>query len=328
MSESASLTVIVVSAGGFAQVRRTVRHLQRQTVAREIQLLIVVRDAAMAADHQPAELTGFAESRFVFAGQPITNVDHAAALAVPCATSPVTAIIEDHAYPEPEWAEWILTAHQEHWVAVGSTMVNANPGPWSWVNLLIAYGPWTEGGEAGPQTALPGHNLAYKTAVLQDYGDSLWTKLGRGGGLLEELGARGGRFYLESRARLAHANPSLLKPTWRLRFCAGRLYAFERARREHWGVGKRLVYTGLGLAIPFLRLVRLNGALLSRPALQGLRPGIWPALWTGLLFDALGQMAGYCAGVGEAREILAVFEMDRRQHLKPKDQQLLADSSA
>lgn len=328
MSASARLTVIVVSAADFRQVRRTIQHLRQQTVASQIQLLVVARDAAAIADAEATALDGFAEGRFVFAGQPIRNVDHAAALAVPFAASPVTAIIEDHAYPEAKWAEHILEAHEGEWVAVGSTMVNANPGPWSWTNLLIAYGLFTEGCATGPQSALPGHNLAYKTSALQSYGDGLACKLGRGGGLLDDLLRQGGQFYLESRARLAHANPSLLWPTVRLRFWAGRLYAFQRARQENWSFPKRLTYSMLGLAIPFLRLARLDRALLRRRELRCLRPRLWPALWCGLLFDALGQMTGYCAGSGRALEVLAVFEMDRLQHLKAKDRQHLANSSA
>jgi hypothetical protein len=46
------------------------------------------------------------------------------------------------------------------------------------------------------------------------------------------------------------------------------------------------------------------------------------ALFTGLLFDAGGQMLGYVAGPGGAPDRLATFEMDRIQHLDAHDRAL------
>jgi hypothetical protein len=44
-----------------------------------------------------------------------------------------------------------------------------------------------------------------------------------------------------------------------------------------------------------------------------------PALLIGLIFDAAGQMSGFLAGPGGARDRLAVFEMDRLRHLNKRD---------
>ncbi len=56
------------------------------------------------------------------------------------ASAPVVALVEDHAYPAPGWAEGIIDAHKNGWAAVGPVMANANPhGLMSWVNLLIEY---------------------------------------------------------------------------------------------------------------------------------------------------------------------------------------------
>ena len=53
-------------------------------------------------------------------------------------------------------------------------------------------------------------------------------------------------------------------------------------------------------------------------------PRVFPALLLGLVIDGLGEMVDYAAGAGDATETLAVFEMDRVQHLTKADQRRLA----
>ena len=50
-------------------------------------------------------------------------------------------MIEDHSYPEPEWAEALLRAHAGPWTVVGPAVANANPDyTASWVNYVLSYG--------------------------------------------------------------------------------------------------------------------------------------------------------------------------------------------
>lgn len=319
-----ALSVVVVAAGRFSGIRRTVAHLRRQTVRDRLELIVVASGETALEDADSAELDGFARVHRVFTGAAIRNVDTAAADGVHRATSPVVALIEDHAYPEPDWAEQIIAAQAAgEWGVVGTTMMNANPhGMWSWTNLLIAYGPWTLPAHPGEQDALPGHNVTYRRDLLLAYGDRLGEKLGRSGGLLQDLQDRGYRLYL-SGARLAHANPSRLWPTITLRFNAGRLYGYLRARDEGWTPLHRVVYVLGGPLIPFVRFRRIRAELFGRGRRAQLVPRIWPWLFAGLVLDALGQMAGYALGPGRAPEVLAVFEMDRMRHLTARDRRLL-----
>jgi hypothetical protein len=330
MTLTPAISIVVVTAGRFRNLRRTVAHLRAQTIAARIELLVVAADPACLADAHLHELLGFAAVQRVFTATPITNVDHASAHGVHAATAPIVALIEDHAYPEPAWSERIVEAHLGPWAVVGGAMINANPdsSPWSWTNLLIAYGPSTDPTVSGEVDALPGHNIAFKTESLRAYGDGLAARLGRAGGLLDSLRDRGGRFYRQASARLAHANPSRLAPTIQLRFCAGRLYGHLRARDNNWTPLHRIVYVAGGLLIPFLRIGRFRQEFFTalppnsqRASIH--RASVLPALWFGLLLDALGQMAGYALGPGRAADVLAVFEMDRMQHLTPADRRLL-----
>ena len=323
------LSVVVVTAGTFRNLRRTVAHLRAQTAAKRIELLIVSASEEMMKDLRPGETDGFQNTVFVHTGHPVDNVDRASSFGIHRATAPLVALIEDHAYPEPDWASRILEAHQGDWCAVGATVLNANPrSSLSWTNLLIAYGPWTEPNYGGEKDALPGHNITYKTDLLKAYGSRLIDKLGRTGGLLEELQERGGRFYLATEARLSHANPSRFRPTMELRFCAGRLYGHTRATENDWTPLHRILYVGGGLLIPFVRLRRFREEFFD----QGKRAHLWPRIVPGLLFglflDALGQMAGYALGPGRSADVLAVFEMDRMQHLNAHDRALLTADTA
>ncbi len=310
-----ALSVVVVTPTRFAQIRRTVRHLREQAVADRIELVLVVPEPAALDDARPGELDGFARVVPVGVG-PIPNVDRAAAAGVHAATAEVVALVEDHAFPQPGWAEAIMKAHVDEPAAVGSVILNANPErALSWTNLLIAYGPWTDASGAGAVDALPGHNITYRRERLVPYGDRLRDRLGRDGGLLEELAASGGRLRFEGGARIAHVNPSVWRATIALRWSAGRLYGSMRAADAGWSRAKRLVYVAGGPLIPLVRFVRLCRDYFAGGRRSELVPRVLPALFAGLVLDGLGQMAGYAAGPGGTVARLATFEMDRLQHI-------------
>lgn len=324
---SPSLSVVVVTPERFENVRRTVRHLRAQTVQGQIELVLVAPSEHALDDAQPDELEGFQRITTVTPG-PIANVDRAGAHGVFAAHAPVVTLIEDHAFPQPGWAEALLAAHQdEPWDVVGPVVLNANPDHMlSWTNLLIAYGAWTQPAAGGEVEALPGHNISYKTERLTAYGDRLPAMLVRGGGLLDDLKAQGARFYLEPAARIAHTNPSRLDSTVRLRFNAGRLYGARRAADQGWSLAKRTAYVAGGPLIPLVRFKRLREELFGHGRRASLVPRVFPALLLGLILDGAGQMAGYAFGAGSAPRILATFEMDRFQHLTATDRRALTDT--
>ena len=322
--QRADLSVVVVTAGSFRNIRRTVACLKKQTIAGQLDLVLVAATENSMQDLLPGELDGFAAVQFIYTPLASENVDKAAAIGAQRVSAEFVALIEDHAFPDPDWAETMVDIHRKaEWAAVAPLMVNANPGKMlSWTNLLIAYGPWTEPAPRGERDAIPGHNLCYRQSVLRQYGDQLINKLGRNAGLLEELAEQGHRFY-QSDARLAHANPSRLAPTVKLRFNAGRLYGWARAEINDWTPLHRFLYVVGGPIIPFLRYRRLKAELFARGKRSHLVPRVLPALFFGLVLDALGQMAGYALGPGKSIEVLATFEMDRMRHLTAGDRKLL-----
>ncbi len=252
---------------------------------------------------------------------PISNVDHAAARGLLEASAPIVASIEDHAFPEPEWAERLLEVWTEDCVAVGSAIVNANPASGlSWTNQLIAYGQWSERVPEGEADAVALHNGSYRRSALEPLAAELPRLFNRESEVLHRLKAAGGRFRFAPRARIRHVNPSSLGSTGRLRMDAGRLYGAKRASDEGWGWGKRLTYTALGPLIPLVRYGRMRRELFAEGVSEARRG---PYVMVGLIFDAAGQMAGYLLGPGGARDRLATFEMDRLRHLNASDRRVL-----
>ena len=236
----------------------------------------------------------------------------------------VVAIIEGHAYPEPEWAEALVDAHHGPWAIVGPSFENANPASvFSWANMFIAYGRWVRARESGAVDEVSRHNLSAKRDVLVGYGEELEGRLVRGGGLLEDVRERGYELYLEPGAKVHHVNPSRLSSTLRLRIDSGRLHAARRAQRGRWSVTRRAVYVTGSPLIPFVRLSQLVPTLYARPSLRRPLMRSLPAMCVALAADAVGQAAGFAAGPGGSEARLAVFELHRWKQVRKADRQLL-----
>ena len=315
---TSSLSVIVVATGTFSLVRRTVEHLRAQTIQDQIELLLVCESASVLRAPS-ADLAGFAAVEIIEIG-PIENVDRAQAPGIRAATADVVALVEDHAYPAPTWAEALLEAYATGpWSVVGSAIANANPrSSLSWANLLIGYGTmgWVDPIREGEVESLPNHNVSYRREVIQAYDDGLEDKLVRESGFHDELRAEGHRFYLAP-ARVYHVNPSRATSVWALRFAAGRLYGAQRA--EGWSPVKRLAYSAGSPLIPLVRLCRFKQDMFDAGPHGSLWPRVALATLLGFIADAAGQAAGYATGEGDAPEKLAAFEFYRMRHVTEKD---------
>lgn len=315
----------MVAASGWAGVRRTVRHIAAQSEAHRIELVLVAQSREVLGEIPPSDVAGLGSVRRVDVG-PIPDVERALVPGVRAATAPVVALIEDHAFPEPDWARWVLEAHRGPWAGVGPALLNANPGSaLSWANMLLAYGRWPETGRGGETRDIPRHNSSFRRDVLLAYGARLETMLARAGDLLPSLLADGHRLYFEPRARVRHVNPSRLDSTLALRIGAGRLYAATRADAGRWRLTRRLAYVAGAPLIPAARLVRQRRELLAgRTGWAAAK--LVPVVGLGLTLDAVGQMVGYAVGAGTTREALASFEMDRSRHITERDRRAVAEA--
>jgi hypothetical protein len=310
------MSVVLVVAGRYATVRTTVGHLAAQTVAHQLELVLVAPTPTLP-DLEAADLAPFAAWQIVAAG-PLDSTARARAAGIRAARAPLVALTEDHAFPAPDWAAALITAHAGPWAAVGPAFHNANPDTLvSWVNLLIEYTPWLAPLAAAPAAHLPGHNSSYKRALLLAYGDRLPALLDAESVLHWSLRANGHQLYLEPAARTYHLNFSTPLAWLPLRFQGGRLFAGCRARA--WPLPRRALYALGAPLIPLVRLVGIVRRLRTSGDPHGLLPRILPLLALGLAADAAGEQLGYLTGPGDAARRVSDLETDRARYLSAAD---------
>ena len=322
------MSVVIIAPESFDTIRWSVRHWAEQTIAGQLELVIV---AASKAGMNPPEaaVAPFAGVQVVEA-PPFRSTAAARGVGVRAARGEIVAFAEDHSWPDPQWADTMLATHAGPYAAVGPEMICANPGnAISWANLIIEYGPWLEPAAAGPAEHLPGHNGAYKRQVLLQYGDRLERMLEAESVLQWDLRRQGHELYLEPRARTFHLNVSRLSSSFWLRFLGGRMFAAFRAENERWSAAKRLAYALAAPLIPWVRLTRIVRQL-RRRAWRGYPwPSLAPSLVGLLALDAFGEAVGYLLGAGGQAPALADLEFDRLRYLNAEDRQLRrADDAA
>jgi hypothetical protein len=304
-------------------VRRTVRHLQLQTVQERIELILLWASDA-EVDVPARELDGFFAWRVekIPAG---SSVAAANAAGVCLASAAIVAFSEDHCFPEPGWADALIQAHARGYAAVGPEIANANPGSVvSCCDYLIGYGPWMSPSPAGEAPFLPGHNSSYNRGELLGYGSRLESMLEAETVLHFDLTRRGRRLFLESRARAAHLNFALWRVWLPVQYHCGRVFAGSRAAQ--WPLFRRAFYSAASPLIPAVRLLRIVRELLKPKRPHHLIPRLLPALAVGLVCDGAGQMVGYVAGAGRSPDRVARLEYNRVRYIRPEDQRALEEA--
>jgi len=304
------LSVIVLIPDDSNSNERTLTHLRSQTVSELIEIVLVVPDN-VAVNEQTPDFDGFNAVKIVRV-RDMTATPEARAIGIKAASAPLVALAEDHSFPEPDWAERLIAAHDGSWAAVGPAMGNANPQhALSWANLAIEYGLWMDPVTSGTAEHLPGHNSVYKRDVLLQYGNELAAMLEAESILQWDLRSRGHRLFLEAHAKTFHLNYTLLGPTLLLRFLGGRQFAAARARK--WAIWKRLFYGVSSPLIPLRRAPRIINDLRRVGQLDQVAGQMAILLPMLLVCDALGEMCGYCFGTTRGM-IARISDMEFRRH--------------
>jgi hypothetical protein len=307
---------VVLVADTFETIRRTVEHLRGQSLADGLQLVIAtLSQEELALD---AEACGGFHSVRVVIVDSLDVLTAPRAAAMRAADAPIVLVGETHSFPEPTALEAVVERHDEPWAVVGMVIRNGNPASAiSWANVLMDYGSQLEGMPGGEVPRIASHNGAYKRDALDALGDALERFVGAGDVLNDELVARGGRLYLETRARTSHFNVSRYGSWWRERIGAGRAFAGYRAR--DWSVPKRAAYACGSPLIPVVRLLRIRGFVRQTRLTRRDRLRVYPTLTAGLCLSAFGELVGYVAGIGSGERTVSAMELHRRPHLRDAD---------
>ncbi len=301
----------VVAADRFETIRTVAEHLDRQTVASDVEL--VVATPTLCGFGLPEHgLESIRDIRLVEV--PLLPYGRSRAVGVRAARGDVVVLGETHTFPSPEWAERLLRAHELPCVAVAPGFENANPdGAKSWAGFLMDYGRWlAEASEGGP-TVPPDYNAAWKLETLLAL-PGLEQLLEPGGGLPTAAVIGGGRFHHEPSARIQHLNVSRAGPWARERFLGGRLSGAGRSRS--WPLVRRLVYFLGSPLVPVLRFVRTRPAVRLASRSGRLPRGTLAAVALGGVFWGAGEAVGYLAGAGSASERMLKYEVHKRRYIR------------
>ncbi|HEY4281749.1 MAG TPA: glycosyltransferase [Chthoniobacterales bacterium] len=255
-TDTPDLSIILLTADRFEPIRKTVRALALQTVRDRLELLIVCPSEDKLGMPKE-EINGFHSFRVIS----FPNFDRTSGARIEgirLARAPIVALAEDHAYPEPGYAEALINAHKGPWAGVGPALINANPGILSWIAMLADYGRWVEPVHGGVIDDIPGHNSSWKRDVLLDYGARLEAILPAPTFLNWDLQRQGYQLYLEPAAKVRHLQVSRVWPWIVEQYNVARLLPAERA--EDWPWYKKLFYV---CGMPVLLMRHLRGWIKS-----------------------------------------------------------------
>lgn len=320
MCDQPQLSIVLPILDSYVGFRRTVHHLQAQTLHDQLELVLVATPDS-AATVVTDDMTGFCGHQVIVLDTLETAAEGFAA-GVRAARSPLVTMAEDHAYPDPTWAEIIIAAHQHDYCAVGPAMKNANPNTAvSWANFLLCFVEWFDPSQSQVVESLPAHNTVYKRDALLRFGDHLLEMLQSERMLHYRLLKENGQLYLEQQAHMAHVNISRLPSYLSHSFNGGRIFGALRA--ADWSLPRRGVYTVLAPLVPLIRLRRLHATL--RRTRENHDRMLWrtlPLVILGLCAHAAGEAVGYTLGSGRAPATYMHFELRRQEHVSLADKKL------
>jgi hypothetical protein len=303
---------VILATDRLETIRGVLERLSEQTARQRLELVVVTPTAFEIGED------GFGAVRVIETDGNPTDVARLRAEGVRAASAPAVLLAETHSFPAPDSLERLIERHREPWAAVGQAICNGNPQTMrSWTNLFLDYGPWADPHPGGALRELPTHNSSFKRAELLACGERLPELLRYSEAINAVLRERGGRLYLEPRARTFHVNVSRATSWVVERSAAGRSYAASRAAA--WPAWRRAAYALGSPLIPLVRGRRVLRDIRRTGRSEELLPRILPALAVGLALSALGELAGYAAGAGRAPQAIGEMELRRMPHVRPGD---------
>jgi GT2 family glycosyltransferase len=309
------ISVILITGDSYDTLRKTMARLREQTIRERIEIVVAALDADSV--HPDAEdLAAFYSVKVVqcTSGNLLAN---AAATGVRQATAPVAAMIEDHCYPDPGWAEALLARHRQGYAAVGAEIRNANPeSAVSWCSFLLTLGNWAPPAQAGEVATVASHNSSYLRSAVLDLGEDLDKLMASETVLNWRLRDAGHRLFLEPAAKAAHVNPSRLGTFAYVRFHSGRVFA---ATFSHgWPFLRRLRFAAVSPLAEIKRLAGIMSAAQRRNtpvSMLRLAP-LFSLAW---FLSSVGYIAGSLAGAGDSLPFASVLYFGRAKTLNTSD---------
>ena len=300
---------IIVLTDDFATIRHLVEHLTAQTIAGNVELVVVSPFPKLLESSDGAT---DALARVTVVESSLLPLGIARAAAVRAASAPIVVLGETHAFPAPLWAEQLIRAHDGDCLAVAPGMENGNPRTArSWSGFLMDYGRWMAARTVA-HVEPPAYNASWKRDALIALKERMALMLEPGGGLDPELVGHDAMFRHEPNAKVAHLNV-VRRGAWAAeRYWGGRLFGARRSR--DWPLARRLAYFGGSALVPLMRFVRTRGAIALARKDRDLPRWTVAAVAGGCLLWALGEAVGYIAGDGPSEARMLEYELHKERY--------------
>lgn len=185
--------------------------------------------------------------------------------------------------------------HTDRYVCIGSLVYpNDNLSFWGWVSYLENYSMWSPGTKGGEEHEhIPGHNCVYKKSALLDFGNDLEIYLYADSMMQQSFRERGMKLFIIDETYLIHDNKLTFTEQLAENFWYGWLFAYARRTMNHWGPGKRLLYSVLVFGKPLIRFTSLVKKPLGNYSMPGhWKPAILMAILVNYYWNALGESCG------------------------------------
>jgi Glycosyl transferase family 2 len=312
---SPEISIVLIASDRYGSLKMTMARLRDQTIHDAIEVVIV----ALSPEHievDPADRAVFHSLRVV-PHRGAKLLADSATTGVRNATAPFVALIEDHCYPAPEWAEALLMRHRTGYAVVGAEIGNANPhSAISWCSFLLTLGAWAPPAEAREVTSVAAHNSSYTRETLLRLGEDLDILMVSETLLHWRLRELGHRVFLEPKAKAAHVNPSRLPTFLYVRFFGARAFAAIWSRDWPWL--RRMHFAAIAPLAEFKRIVRvIHEVKVRKTPVRMTR--LVPLLLMAWLLASAGYILGYLFGAGSSLSFASRLYFNRTRTLSASD---------
>jgi hypothetical protein len=232
---------------------------------------------------------------------------------VRAASAPVVSFMEEHCEMQPGWAQTIVETHREPWAAVGSDLINGNPGAGcSDLVFRVNYGIYVRpNAQRGPIHCVAGENSAFKREILLRYEKDLEQMFYADLVLQWKIAEDGYAIFYEPAVQIAHKNENTFRSLATGLFYFNWCFANVRAHVFRWSIFRRAVWIALSPLVPWVRLAKMSLRVLRAKRVSLIRflrdvPFILAANY----FSTAGQVAGLLNPIDRAARKISNFEMN------------------
>jgi hypothetical protein len=331
---SLRLSVIFVARHSLPCIQKILECLLAQTAAPRIELIISTDSPELLREAKDFLMPRacFWKTRFLL--QRTEDLAKARAQSIVESTGEAVAIIEDHSFPDPNFAEELLAAFESSPSVQAAAPLLVNPNSTTAVSRaqFLSFHGTRRGGLDRPRfeeaQSLPWHNTAYRRCALAGFvhdEDFLQVE----GFVQQDILAStpNTRFVCCTRTTLRHVNMSRLGPALCHAFVGGKVFAGKRAERLGWGPIQKAARSALFPAVALLKMKRRASMLWNaKSPMKTLTTSL--ALLLLALSHALGEALSTLFGAGRSTREYSGFEYNRTRFLRPGERHfLLADAT-